>query len=94
MAIYKNKLPVPAGGGTFLFRQESTQRGGPVAVPGIFVSFKKLSSSADRSHSLRSLFPPPAALPSLPLPGPHPARIFVRERKISVRKRRIGKGTL
>ena len=38
-------VPLPAGGGTFLFRQESTQRGGwggveliaPVAVPGIFV---------------------------------------------------------
>jgi len=39
----------------------------PVAVPGIFVAFEKASSSADRCHSLSSLFPPPAALASLPL---------------------------
>ena len=37
----------------------------PVAVPDIFVGFKP-SSSVDRCHSLRSLLPPPAALPSLP----------------------------
>jgi len=40
----------------------------PVAVPGIFVAFEKASSSADRCHSLSSLYPPPAALASLP-PG-------------------------
>ena len=28
------------------------------------------SSLADRCHSLRSLLPPPAALPSLPIAGP------------------------
>ena len=38
----------------------------PVAVPDIFVGFQKPSSSVDRGHSLRSLLPPPAALPSLP----------------------------
>ena len=40
----------------------------PVAVPGIFVAVGAASSSADRCHSLRSLHPPPAALPSLPPP--------------------------
>ena len=39
----------------------------PVAVPSIFVVDKATSSSADRCHSLWSLFPPQAALPSLPL---------------------------
>ena len=38
----------------------------PVAVPGIFVGDKAPSSSADRCHSLSSLFPPPAAVGSLP----------------------------
>ena len=38
----------------------------PVAVPGIFVGGKAPSSSADRSHSLSSLSPPPAAVASLP----------------------------
>ena len=41
----------------------------PVAVPGIFLADKAASSSADRCHSLRSLAPPPAALPSLPMVG-------------------------
>ena len=41
----------------------------PVAVPGIFVAVGAASSSADRGHSLRSLHPPPAALPSLPPVG-------------------------
>jgi len=35
-------------------------------VPGIFLGFQKPSSSADRCHSLSSLFPPPAAVGSLP----------------------------
>ena len=39
----------------------------PVAVPGIFVADGAASSSADRSHSLGSLYPPLAALPSLTL---------------------------
>jgi len=39
-------------------------------VPGIFVGDGAPSSSADRCHSLRSLYPPPAALPSLPIAGP------------------------
>ena len=38
----------------------------PVAVPGIFLAAETAASSADRGHSLRSLAPPPAALPSLP----------------------------
>ena len=41
----------------------------PVAVPDIFVGFEKPSSSVDRCHSLRSLLPPLAALPSLPNPN-------------------------
>ena len=47
----------------------------PVAVPGIFVGDGAPSSSADRCHSLRSLLPPPAALPSLP---PRPVVSFTR----------------
>ena len=39
-------------------------------MPGIFVADGAASSSADRGHSLRSLHPPPAALPSLPIAGP------------------------
>ena len=39
----------------------------PVAVPGSFLADDAAASSADRCHSLRSLAPPPAALPSLPL---------------------------
>ena len=38
----------------------------PVAVPGIFVGGGAPASSADRCHSLSSLYPPPAALASLP----------------------------
>ena len=40
-----------------------------VAVPGIFLADSAASSSADCSHSLRSLAPPQAALPSLPMVG-------------------------
>ena len=43
----------------------------PVAVPDIFLGAKAPSSAIDRCHSLRSLYPPPAALPSLP-----PSRFF------------------
>jgi hypothetical protein len=39
-------------------------------VPGIFLADGAASSSADRCHSLRSLHPPLAALPSLPIAGP------------------------
>ena len=46
--------------------RSSTRLTIPVAVPDIFVGFQKPSSSVDRGHSLRSLHPPPAALPSLP----------------------------
>ena len=42
----------------------------PVAVPGIFLADGAASSSADRCHSLRSLHPPQAALPSLLIAGP------------------------
>ena len=42
-------------------------RSSPVAVPDIFLGFEKPSSAIDRCHSLRSLYLPPAALPSLPL---------------------------
>ena len=38
----------------------------PVVVPGIFVGDEAPSSSADHGHSLSSLFPPPAAVASLP----------------------------
>ena len=39
----------------------------PFAVPGICLRRRRSLASADRCHSLRSLHPPPAALPSLPL---------------------------
>ena len=42
----------------------------PFAVPDSFVGDGAPSSSADRCHSLRSLYPPLAALPSLPIDGP------------------------
>ncbi len=38
-----------------------------VAVPDMLLGFKKPASPVDRGHSLRSLLPPQAALPSLPL---------------------------
>ena len=41
----------------------------PVAVPGIFVGFEKPFAAADRCHSLKSLYPPLAALLSLPIPN-------------------------
>ena len=41
----------------------------PVAVPGIFLADGAASSSADRCHSLGSLFPPQAAVASLPMVG-------------------------
>ena len=37
----------------------------PVTVPHIFLGFEKPSSAIDHGHSLGSLHPPPAALPSL-----------------------------
>ena len=43
-------------------------RGGyPVAVPGVRLADKAATLPTDRCHSLRSLLPPPAALPSLPI---------------------------
>ena len=48
----------------FVFESDSNLR--PVAVPGIFVADGAAFAAADRCHSLRSLYPPPAALPSLP----------------------------
>ena len=39
-------------------------------MPGIFLADGAAASSADRCHSLRSLHPPLAALPSLPIAGP------------------------
>jgi len=41
----------------------------PVAVSGIFLADGAASSSADRCHSLRSLHPPQAVLPSIPMVG-------------------------
>ena len=46
--------------------RSSTRLTIPVAVPDIFVGLERPSSSVDRGHSLRSLLPPQAALPSLP----------------------------
>ena len=41
----------------------------PVAVPGIFLADGAAASSADRGHSLPSLYLPLAALGSLPIPN-------------------------
>ena len=38
----------------------------PVAVPGVRLADRAAALHTDRCHSLRSLLPPPAALPSLP----------------------------
>ena len=46
--------------------RSSTRRTIPVVVPGIFLAGGAASSSADRCHSLSSLYSPPAALASLP----------------------------
>ena len=55
----------------------------PVAVPGVRLGGRAPALHTDRSHSLRSLHPPPAALLSLPLPqDPLPARIFGRLRNV------------
>ena len=42
----------------------------PVAVPGVRLADGAAALHTDRGHSLRSLHPPPAALPSLPIAGP------------------------
>ena len=52
--------------GMTILPRSSTRRTIPVAVPGIFVGGGAPASSADRCHSLSSLYPPPAALASLP----------------------------
>ena len=49
-------------------------------VPGIFVADNAASSSTDHCHSLTSLFPPPAAVGSLPIPAVH-LEAFLREVK-------------
>ena len=43
----------------------------PVAVPGALLAEVAAASLTDRCHSLRSLHPPLAALPSLPLSSIH-----------------------
>ena len=42
----------------------------PVAVPYIFSGGQRRLENIDRCHSLRSLYLPPAALPSLPSGNP------------------------
>ena len=69
----RTQTPQPRLWGVFLLKYEFEQGGRvhlfPVAVPGIFVADKAASSSADCCHSLRLLYPPPAALPLLPIPN-------------------------
>ena len=48
----------------------SALRCSPVAVPGVHLAVGAVALHTDRCHSLRSLHPPPAALPSLPIAGP------------------------
>jgi len=42
----------------------------PVAVPGVRLADGAAAFHTDRCHSLRSLYPPPAVLGSLPIAGP------------------------
>ena len=51
-----------------------------VAVPGALLAVKAAASLTDRCHSLRSLYPSPTALPSLPVQkdfGARCAKIFL-----------------
>ena len=52
--------------GITILPKSSTRRTIPVAMLGALVADGAAASLADRGHSLRSLHPPPAALPSLP----------------------------
>ena len=52
--------------GITILPKSSTRRTSPVAVPGVLLADGAAASLTDRGHSLRSLLPPPAALPSLP----------------------------
>ena len=45
---------------------------GPVAVPCVRLGDRAPALHTDRGHSLRSLYPPQAALPSLPVEGAGP----------------------
>ena len=45
---------------------------GPVAVPCVRLGDGAPALHTDRGHSLRSLYPPQAALPSLPVEGAGP----------------------
>ena len=49
-------------------------------VPGIFVADNAASSSTDHCHALTSLFPPPAAVGSLPIPAEQ-LQAFLNEAK-------------
>ena len=70
-AIGKNANESPAGhrkarhSGSPLTRGKNANES-PVAVPGSFLADSAAASSADRGHSLPSLYPPPAAVGSLP----------------------------
>ena len=57
------RLPIPSYPLILLNRNPTRL---PVAVPDIFVGGAAPSSSVDRCHALSSLYPPPAALASLP----------------------------
>ena len=52
--------------GITILPKSSTRRTIPVAVPDICLRRRRSLASVDRGHSLRSLLPPQAALPSLP----------------------------
>ena len=52
--------------GITILPKSSTRRTIPVAVPGVRLADGAAALHTDRGHSLRSLLPPPAALPSLP----------------------------
>ena len=58
----------------------------PIAVPDIFLGFQKPSSAIDRCPSLRSLFPPQAALPSLPITPAGAKIVYTNFSKIASKK--------
>ena len=64
--IFSIKIPYPVEGSltrTWVMAPTSF----PVAVPGVRLADGAAALHTDRSHSLSSLFPPPAAVASLPV---------------------------
>ena len=74
--IHRKRSPFPKGEGI----SSSTASGLLLRCPAAAAPDKAGLRLADRCHSLRSLYPPPAALPSLPLPQRGRFKIWTRGR--------------